>query len=84
MGAVTLWAAASGSVAPQHEKWEMLIRKTRAQRRIYRYADVLGRTLDAWTGAQTEVEGTAPSSRDGVEEVLAPGSQAGEVWRKQR
>ena len=35
-------------------------------------------------GVQTEVGGTVPSSRDGVGEVLAPGNQAGEVWRKQR
>ena len=35
-------------------------------------------------GVQTEVEGTAPSSRDGAGEVLAPVNQVGEVWRKQR
>ena len=52
----------------------MWARKTRAQRRIYRLADVLGQTRDAWTGLQTEVEGTALSSRDGVGGVLTPGS----------
>ena len=36
--------------------------ETRAQRRIYRYADVLVRTRDAWTGVQMEVEGTVLSS----------------------
>jgi len=37
-------------------RWAISVRRTRAQRRIYRYADVLGRTLDAWKGVQTVVE----------------------------
>ena len=54
----------------------MRIRRTRSQRGIYRYTDVLERTRDAWTGAQT-VEGMAPSSRDGVGGVGA-GKPGGE------
>ena len=44
---------------------------------IYRWADVAGQTRDVRTGVQTEVGGTAPSSRDGVGEVSAQGSK----WR---
>jgi len=47
----------------------MWVRKTLAQRRIYRCADVFGQTRHAWTGVQAfqaEVGGTAPSSCGGV------------------
>ena len=60
------WAVESGSVAPQHDMWEMCVPSTRTQGRIYHHADVLGRTRGTWTGEQTEVEGTAPSSRDAM------------------
>ena len=44
---------------PQHDRGAISVRRTRAQRRIYRYADVLGRTLDAWTNVQAVVERAA-------------------------
>jgi hypothetical protein len=63
---VKLWVVEVCSVTPQNDKWGMWIRRTQAQERIHRYVNVLGRMRDAWTGVRTEVEGTAPSSRDGV------------------
>ena len=65
-GTVTLWRVESGAVAPQHDIREMWVPRTRAQGRMYRHAEMLVRTRDAWTEEQTEVKGTTPSSRDRV------------------